>query len=110
MEKMKTDRGIFFGSIILLVTFTLPLLIFPEESKFYLNGFKIFIENNFGSLYQLLAFTVFIFAIWLAFGKHGKIVLGENSYNFSTFSWASMLFCAGVATGILYSIAVRLPP
>lgn len=102
MHNSKTDKRIFFGSIVLIFIFTIPLLLFPDESQIHLGTFKHIIENNFGSLYQLLALTVFVFSLWLAFGKHGKIVLGDNNYNFSTFSWASMLFCAGVATGILY--------
>lgn len=100
--KTKTDRVIFVASLIFLFLFTFPLLLWPEESQSLLNTLKVSIENNIGSMYQLLAIAVLIFVLWIATGKYGKIVLGNNDYNFSTFSWASMLFCAGVATGILY--------
>ncbi|MFY0624896.1 MAG: BCCT family transporter [Reichenbachiella sp.] len=102
MKTVKTDKDIFYGSLLLLIVFTAPLIVFPLQSRIQLENIKLIIEDNIGSLYQLLALTVFIFSIWLAFGKHGKTRLGENNYNFSTYSWASMLFCAGVATGILY--------
>ena len=100
--KIKTDKVIFFSSLIFLLVFTIPLLIWPEESQHTLNLLKVVIEDNVGSIYQLLAILVLIFVLWLAISKYGHIVLGDNDYNFSTFSWASMLFCAGVATGILY--------
>ena len=99
---IKTDKVIFFSSLIFLIVFTFPLLIWPEESQSVLNTLKILIENNVGGIYQLLAIVVLVFVIWLAISRFGNIVLGNNDYNFSTFSWASMLFCAGVATGILY--------
>jgi BCCT family betaine/carnitine transporter len=99
---IKTDKVIFLSSLIFLLVFTFPLLIWPEESQSVLNTLKILIENNVGGIYQLLAIVVLVFVIWLAISRFGNIVLGNNDYNFSTFSWASMLFCAGVATGILY--------
>ena len=100
--KIKTDKVIFFSSLLFLLVFTIPLLIWPEESQHTLNSLKVVIEDNMGSIYQLLAILVLIFVLWLAISRYGHIVLGDNDYNFSTFSWASMLFCAGVATGILY--------
>jgi BCCT family betaine/carnitine transporter len=78
------------------------MIIWPDQSYDLLATTKVIIEDLFGSVYQVLAFFTLIFVLWIAFSKHGKIVLGKNDYNFSIRSWASMLFCAGVATGILY--------
>jgi BCCT family betaine/carnitine transporter len=100
--KTKTDKVIFYTSLIFLLLLTFPLLLWPEESQGLLSRLKVLIEDYVGSVYQLLAIAVLIFVIWIAVSKYGKIVLGKNDYNFNTFSWASMLFCAGVATGILY--------
>jgi len=101
-NELKTDKHIFIGSLVVLAVFTVPILLWPVESQEILNPMKIWIEDNFRSMYQLLAIAVILFVGWVAFGKYSKIKLGNNEYNFSTFSWASMLFCAGVATGILY--------
>ncbi|PQJ20799.1 BCCT family transporter [Tenacibaculum sp. SG-28] len=100
--KLKTDKTIFISSLLFLMVFTIPLLFWPEQSERYLNDLKIILEDNIGSVYQVLSIAVLLFALWMAFSRYGTIVLGTNNYNFSTFSWASMLFCAGVATGILY--------
>ncbi len=98
----ETDKVIFFGSLLVLTTLSLPLAIWPEESLVILNELKVGIEDYFGTVYQVLAVSILVFVLWIAFSKHGGIKLGSNTYNFSTFSWASMLFCAGVATGIIY--------
>ena len=99
---IKKDNVIFYGSLIVLVLLTAPLFIWSQDSYSFLQQLKVFLENTFGSTYQLLTIGVFIFILWLSFSDYGPIKLGDNKPQFSTFSWASMIFCAGVATGILY--------
>ena len=99
---IKKDNVIFYGSLIVLVLLTAPLFIWSQDSYSFLQQLKVFLENTFGSTYQLLTIGVFIFILWLSFSDYGLIKLGDNKPQFSTFGWASMIFCAGVATGILY--------
>lgn len=101
-QKPKTNKTIFTATLAVLLACIVPVILMPEESQSTLTIVKIFIEDNFGNLYQILAMLVLFFVLWLAFSKYGKITLGNNDYNFSTYSWASMLFCAGVATGVIY--------
>jgi len=96
------DKIIFFGALLVLVPLTIPLLIWPDESLSWLNNIKAFVIDNFGMAYIWLTISTLTFVIWLAFSRYGKINFGNTTPQFSTFSWASMLFCAGVATGILY--------
>ncbi|MDU0349782.1 choline BCCT transporter BetT [Actinomyces sp. MRS3W] len=58
----------------------------------------------FGSFYILLVTAAVVFVVVLALSKFGSIRLGpDNSTpDFSTFSWAAMLFAAGVGTGIMF--------
>ena len=99
---IRTDKIIFYASLVSLILFIGPVIIWSRGSYEVLLFLKVSIENAFGSIYQVLTFIVLIFVLWLAFSKHGRIRLGKDGYHFNTFSWASMLFCAGVATGILY--------
>ena len=99
---IRTDKIIFYASLVSLILFIGPVIIWSKDSYEILLFLKVSIENAFGSFYQVLTFIVLIFVLWLAFSKHGRIRLGKDGYHFNTFSWASMLFCAGVATGILY--------
>jgi BCCT family betaine/carnitine transporter len=99
---IKTDKIIFYASLVALVSCIAPIIIWSQDSYQILLSLKVSIENAFGSTYQILTIAVLLFVLWLAFSKYGKIQLGEGQYQFDTFSWASMLFCAGVVTGILY--------
>ena len=78
------------------------MIVWPQGSQKVLSDLKLFIENVFGNIYQLLTVSVLVFVLWLAFSRYGAIKLGDEKFRFNTFSWVSMLFCAGVATGILY--------
>ena len=98
----RTDKTIFYGSLAALFLLVAPMLVYSQESHDILLQLKISIENNFGSIYQYLTVIVMVFILWLAISRYGDIRLGKGPYHFNTFSWASMLFCAGVATGILY--------
>ena len=97
----RTDKTIFYGSLAVLLLLVAPMLLYSQESYEFLLQLKKDIENTFGSIYQSLTVMVMVFIFWLAISRFGEIRLGEGPYHFNTFSWASMLFCAGVATGIL---------
>ncbi len=58
----------------------------------------------FGSFYILLLTAALVFVVVLALTRYGRIKLGpDNSTpDFSTFSWAAMLFAAGIGTGIMF--------
>ncbi|OUW79626.1 MAG: hypothetical protein CBD77_02210 [bacterium TMED217] len=98
----RLDKIIFYGSLSVLIIIVAPMLLYSNESYELLLNLKVTIENTFGSIYQYLTVIVMVFVLWLAMSKYGDVKLGEGPYHFNTFSWASMLFCAGVATGILY--------
>ena len=92
----------FFAALVLLLICALPLLLWPRSSFDALDAIKVFIENNFGVVYLWAASGTLAFVIWIAVSRHGRIRLGYSEPQFSTFSWVSMLFCAGVGTGVLY--------
>jgi BCCT family betaine/carnitine transporter len=96
------DRPVFISSLIVLMISSIPLFLFPDWSGIQLSAFKKYVDAHFGIAYQWLAIIVLIVSFWIAFSKYGKITMGKSAPTFSTYSWASMIFCAGVATGILY--------
>jgi len=99
---IKTDKIIFYSSLIALLFCVAPMVLWPESSQSALLALKVSLENTFGTTYQILTVSVLVFVLWLSFSKYGSIKLGNDKHRFTTFSWSSMLFCAGVATGILY--------
>ncbi len=57
-----------------------------------------------GWFIMLTASFLLIICIWLAFSPYGRLKLGhaEDEPEFSTTSWLSMLFAAGMGVGLLY--------
>ncbi len=88
----------------LLVAVCVPLFAFPARSEQVIQQFYDLVTRYFGIFYLWGGAAAVLFCTWLAAGRFGKVKLGppESRPRFSNFSWVSMLFCAGVATGILY--------
>lgn len=98
------DKPTFFGALALLLSVTVPLLIWPEQGALWVRTARDFLVNNFGTAYLLLAVGSFAFMLFIAFSDIGKIRLGDKGEQpeFKTVSWAAMLFCAGIGIGIMY--------
>ncbi len=82
----------------------IPLILFDKESAAVLSAFFNWFKNTFGTVYLLLSVASLGLCLWLAFSKFGKIRFGapDEKPEFSTKSWMAMLFCTGVAGGVLY--------
>ncbi len=62
------------------------------------------VMQNLGWVFSILATGLAAVLLWLAFSKYGKIRLGldDEKPEFSTMSWAAMLFAAGIGIGIIF--------
>jgi choline/carnitine/betaine transport len=62
------------------------------------------VSGSFGWLFGLLTAVVFAYMMWLGFGRHRNIRLGQDDEQpeFSTVSWIAMLFSAGIGIGLLF--------
>ncbi|KDR96416.1 BCCT, betaine/carnitine/choline family transporter [Peptoclostridium litorale DSM 5388] len=103
-ENSIIDKGVFWGSMIALLSLALPIIFFPEFSQKVVGTLNDLIITNLGSAYLWYGLFCTGFCIWVAYGRYGKIKLGDEKEKpeFSTFSWASMLFCCGVGVGVVY--------
>ncbi|KUP07843.1 choline transporter [Bacillus coahuilensis p1.1.43] len=104
MKNSVIDWTTFFGALILLLGVTIPLILFPGKGQVFVNQLNEFITTKLGVLYLIMGLAVFIFLIYVAFSDSGKIKLGDvhEKPEFNSFSWAGMLFCAGIGSSILY--------
>ena len=61
------------------------------------------IKGNLGWLFLLFGFGLLVFGLWLAFGRHGNVKLGEQNEGpeFSTPKWIAMMFTAGIGAGLV---------
>jgi choline/carnitine/betaine transport len=66
-------------------------------------GFR-FVTTDFGWFFGILTVAVFLFMMWLGFGRYRAVRLGQDDEKpeFSTVSWIAMLFSAGIGIGLLF--------
>ena len=102
MDYVKIDRPIFTASLLIIFLVCIPLIVSPKVGNRAVNATFNFITSNLGVVYLWAGIACLSFLLWMSFSRFGKIKLGnkEAGPKFSTYSWFSMLFCAGVATGI----------
>ncbi|MBO0922518.1 BCCT family transporter [Cellulomonas sp. zg-ZUI222] len=66
-------------------------------------GFDV-VTQDFGWFFSVLTVVVFGFMMWVGFGRHRAVRLGQDDEGpeFSTVSWITMLFSAGMGIGLLF--------
>ncbi len=104
MKENKIDWFIFISTFVLIVAICLPLVLFPAKGSEVVGQANTFVTSNFGALFMWAGTGGFAFLVYLFFSKHGKIKFGtkDEKPEFSNFSWGAMVFCAGVASGLVY--------
>lgn len=89
---------------ILVVAFVIGTLIFPGEAKELLDGAKWWTIGQFDWFFLLSANIFVVVSLALIFLPVGKIRIGgmDAKPDFSTLSWFSMLFAAGMGIGLMF--------
>ncbi len=97
------DWFIFGTGSAILLTVVLIILIAPQASSLVIQQLYDFVTIRVGVIYIITAILTLGFLLWLALSHHGRVVLGDSNIpEHSTFSWASMLFCAGIGASLIY--------
>ena len=81
---------------------SIPLLVFPEQSAVVLKTAYAWIAETFGWFYILTGAAALAIVLYIGMSRFGKIKLGDGEPEFSTVSWISMLFAAGIGAGLMY--------
>jgi BCCT family betaine/carnitine transporter len=97
------DWPSFIASVVIILLVSTPLVLFPEVGGKLLADMYSVISHQFSFLYLTAGMAVITLLLWLAMGRYGKVRLSatEDPPEFSNFSWAAMLFCAGIGAGLL---------
>lgn len=101
------DRMNFAITAGVLIAVSLPLLVFPAASSSALLTTYDWIAVHFGWFYLLTGAAALVFLGWVALGRFADVRLGDGAPEFSTSSWAAMLFSAGVGAGLMYWAAIE---
>ncbi len=95
---------VFYPAVLVIVIFVIAALLFSESLEQHLSWIQEQLFTNFGWL--IIGSVNFFLVVLLvfAFGKFGKIRIGgkDAKPEFRFFSWFSMLFTAGLGSGILF--------
>jgi choline/glycine/proline betaine transport protein len=100
----RLNRVVFIGSAVGIVAVALWAIVWPERAEGLLGDLVGWTSSWFGWFYVLLATAILIFVVTIAFSRYGLIKLGPDHAKpeFSTLSWASMLFAAGIGTDLMF--------
>lgn len=101
MKKLSVVFYMTMAIIILAVSFgTLA----PEIFESITSSIKSFVASTFGWYYMMLMTFMLVLSIFFIFSPYGKIRLGKDSDrpHFSTVTWISMLFSAGMGIGLVF--------
>ncbi|MEL7487595.1 MAG: BCCT family transporter, partial [Pseudomonadota bacterium] len=95
---------VFFISAATILSFIIGTLLFPETAGAWMNGAKDWTLNNFDWFFVISTNIVLVFCVAVGVSPLGRIRLGgpDARPDFSTKSWLSMLFSAGVGIGLLF--------
>ena len=91
------------ASLLILLIFGFSVF-FPRLFKQSLMWIQQIFIFYFSWFYTVVIFGLFCFCVYLLFSPYGKIRLGLlRKPKYSTLTWLSMLFSAGMGTGLLFS-------
>ena len=101
---MDLHNPVFWITAILILFFVLGTLMAPDSAKSLFAGTKSWSIAHFDWLFMVGGNIFVIFCLVLIFLPLGKIRLGgiEARPEFSTLSWFSMLFAAGMGIGLMF--------
>lgn len=100
----RLDPKVFWPSIVVVTLFVAWGMFFTENLATVAGAAFGFITTYFSWVYVLATIGFVVFALWLAFGRYGKVRLGgeHERPEFRTISWVAMMFSAGMGIGLMF--------
>lgn len=105
---MKRKNQVLTVSAAIVAAFTAAGIIFPQTLGSVTGVLFTLLTQNFGWLYLLSVFAMFVFTFFVALSPMGKLKMGkpEDKPEFSDFQWFTMLFGGAMGIGLVfYSVA-----
>ena len=103
-EASKVNWPVFIVSATVIVAFSLWAWLLPEAAYDTLVTAFDWLSINLGWYFILTAAIIVVFVLIIAFSRIGKTKLGpdHSKPRFSLFTWASMLFAAGIGVDLMF--------
>ncbi len=102
-DQPRTKRSVLAVSLVAIVLIAGWAFAAPTSAESALGSIVTSISDWFGWFYIALATVVLVFVIVIAL-RYPRVRLGDpdDRPEFSTFSWAAMLFAAGIGTDVMF--------
>lgn len=102
--RYRVDKGILVIVGLLIIGFVTWGILAPEQVLEVSTAALQWVMSNLGWIFNGLAVVLVIFLLCIAFSRYGRIPLGLDGEKpeFSTGSWAAMLFAAGIGIAIIF--------
>ena len=102
--RMELHNPVFFITALLTIGFIAGTLLFPADARVILEQAKSWSIGNFDWLVMISGNFFVLFCLLLVVLPWGKVRLGGPAARpeFSTLSWFSMLFAAGMGIGLMF--------
>jgi glycine betaine transporter len=99
----RTEIGLFFTTVCLLAALVIVGLLLPELFVNVLNNAYDFVMHYFGWWFMLLGAVLFVFSLFMAFSRYGRIRIGgeDAEPEFGKYSWIAMVFTVGFGSSIV---------
>ncbi|MEW1978799.1 BCCT family transporter [Kocuria palustris] len=103
-DHFPTDKVVFAAAAVLVIGVLGWAIIAPDNLGAIGPQLQTWVVTHFGWLLGSLVALVVLFMLVIGFGPTGKIKLGadDSEPEFSTGSWISMLFAAGLGIGLVF--------
>ncbi len=106
IEKFGLDihNPVFFITALLILSFVVLTLIFPETANVWLTGTRGWVVNTFDWVFIGAGNLFVLFCLLLVISPYGSIRIGGMNAQpeFSRPSWFAMLFAAGMGIGLMF--------
>ena len=102
--KTRINKTVFFGSAIGVVGIALWAIIAKDNADAVIGALVGWVSTNMGWYYFLIVTAVVIFVLIAALSRVGKTKLGpdHSKPQFGMFTWAAMLFAAGIGIDLMF--------
>ncbi|WP_017792750.1 BCCT family transporter [Leucobacter salsicius] len=102
--RFPTNKAVLGGAVVVTLGVITWAFVAPDSLAIAGSTSLAWVTTNFGWLFGALAVGIAIFMLAVGYGRTGGIRLGadDEEPEFSTTSWISMLFAAGLGIGLLF--------
>ncbi|RCW39553.1 choline/glycine/proline betaine transport protein [Halopolyspora algeriensis] len=103
-QQTRLNRIVFYGSAVVILAIALWAVVTPAAAAEVIGTVVSWISTWFGWFYILLTTIILVFVVFLGVSRYGRTKLGpqHSQPEFSTLTWASMLFAAGIGTDVMF--------